>query len=204
MDVMQIMQRSLSGYIFAAPGVLLYFILQKKTGKGQTGAHIAGALIFGYYLIGVLTMTGIGKIKAFSPNFVWIPFAEMISGPADAALNLLLFVPLGFFLPLLYGKYDRISRTAAAGFGLSLSVEIIQMFGRGATDVNDLITNTAGACLGYFMYRLLASKVQKQLTGQFRAAGISGSGEVLLFTAYSFLIMVTVQPLMIHTLFRLG
>jgi len=27
------------------------------------------------------------------------------------------------------------------------------MFGLGITDVNDLMTNTAGACLGLFLYR---------------------------------------------------
>ena len=29
-----------------------------------------------------------------------------------------------------------------------MSIEIIQMFGMGITDINDLITNTGGACFG--------------------------------------------------------
>ena len=38
-----------------------------------------------------------------------------------------------------------------------------QMFGRGATDINDLITNTVGACLGFFIYQLLSKLVSKEL-----------------------------------------
>lgn len=204
MDLLQIIQRSLSGYVFVIPGVIFYFLRLRKNGKAQSRAHIITAFVFCYYLIGVLTMTGIGKIRAFSPNFVWIPFAEMISGPVDAALNVLLFLPLGFFLPLMYERYDRISRVAFSGFLLSLSVELVQMFGRGATDINDLIINTVGACLGYFVYKLLSKLLRKELCEKFQANRIKDRNEVLFFVIYSFLIMVTIQPLVIHTLFRLG
>lgn len=204
MHLMQIVQRSLSGYIFVVPGVLLYFLILKKNGKKQTLAHFITVFIFCYYLIGVLTMTGIGRIKAFSPRFVWIPFAEMISGPVDAMLNVLLFLPLGFFLPLLYEIYNRIGRIASAGFLLSLSVELIQMFGRGATDINDLITNTVGACLGYCVYKLLSKLTRKELCEKFQAVRINDCNEVLFFVIYSFLVMVTIQPFIIHTMFQLG
>ena len=90
-------------------------------------------------------MTGIGKMKPFLPNIVLTPFPDII----DTILNVVLFLPLGFFLPLLYQKYNSISNVALTGF-FSLFVEIMQMFGRGATDINDLMTNTIGSCLGYF------------------------------------------------------
>lgn len=199
--MIQILQRSVSGYVFVAPGVLLYYFILKKK---QTFAHKAAAFVFCYYLIGVLTMTGIGKIKEFSPDFVLLPFAEMLAGPKEAALNVFLFVPLGFFLPLLYEWYGKISRVAAAGFALSLSVELVQMFGRGATDVNDLITNTVGACCGGCVYRLLCAIVSKERMSRFQAVGIKDWREGLFFAAYAFLVMVTLQPLVIHALFQLG
>lgn len=204
MDLMQIAQRSLGGYIFVVPGVILYFLKLKKDSKKQTRIHIITAFVFCYYLIGVLTMAGIGRIKAFSPKFVCIPFAEMIIGPADAALNVLLFLPFGFFLSLLYKRYNRISRIALVGFLLSLSVELVQMFGRGATDINDLITNTVGTCLGYCIYKLLSKLTPKELCEKFQANRINDCNEVLFFVIYSFLVMVTIQPLIIHALFRLG
>lgn len=204
MSITDILIRSISGYIFVVPGILLYFLCLKKSGKKQLPLHIATAFVFCYYLIGILTMTGIGKLKSFQPGIVLMPFLDMISGPIDTMLNIILFVPLGFFLPLLYKKYSHISSVALTGFLFSLSIEIVQMFGRGSTDINDLITNTAGACLGYFIYKLLSKLTRKELRRKFQSNKINDGVEVLFFIIYSFVIMVTIQPLVIHSLFKLG
>ena len=78
------------------------------------------------------------------------------------------------------------------------------MFGRGATDINDLITNTVGACLGFFIYQLLNKLISKEICGKFQAYKINDRIEVLFLIIYSFVIMVTIQPLVISRLFRLG
>lgn len=204
MPITDILLRSVSGYIFVVPGILLYFWRLKKSGKKQEPIHIACAALFCYYLIGILTMTGIGKLKTFSPRIVLIPFVDMIGGPVDTILNIILFVPLGFFLPLLYKKYTRFSSVALTGFLFSLSIEMIQMFGRGATDINDLITNTAGAYLGCFIYGKLSGWISKKACEKFRADKVSDGVEVLFFTVWSFAVMVTIQPMLISGLFHLG
>ena len=58
-------------------------------------------------------------------------------------------------MPLLYDEFDKAGKVLLAGFLISVSVEIIQMFGCGATDINDLITNTIGACAGYGVFKVL-------------------------------------------------
>lgn len=184
--------------------ILLYFLCLKKLGKKQRPIHIAAVFVFCYYLIGVLTMTGIGKLHAFSPKITFISFLDMISGPVDTLLNIVLFIPLGFFLPLLYKKYQRVGSVALTGFLFSMCIEIVQMFGRGATDVNDLLTNTIGACLGFFAYRLLFKRTRKELRRKFQADKISDGAEVLFLAAYASVIMITIQPLVIHSLFGLG
>lgn len=204
MPVTDILIRSVSGFIFVIPGILLYFYYLKKSGKRQTPLHITTVFVFCYYLIGILTMTGIGKLKAFSPRITLIPFLDMLHGPIDTILNILLFLPLGVFLPLLFQRYKRIREIAVTGFLLSLSIELVQMFGRGATDVNDLITNTVGASLGYFIYQLVSKPMPKELCEKFQANKIDDRIEILFFMVYSFVIMLTIQPLVIHTLFRLG
>lgn len=70
------------------------------------------------------------------------------------ALNVLLFLPLGFFLRVLGRR--GILTALVAGFGVSLVVELTQLTGVWGLypcayrvfDVDDLITNTAGALLG--------------------------------------------------------
>lgn len=204
MSITDIIIRSVSGYIFVVPVILLYFWYLGKLGKKQTKIHISTVFVFCYYLIGILTMTGIGKLKSFSPNIVPIPFLDMISGPIDTMLNIILFVPLGFFLPLLYKKYNRISNTALTSFLFSLSIEIVQMFGRGSTDINDLITNTVGTSLGFFAYRSFSKLLREETHGKFQANKSNNKMEVWFFIIYSFVIMVTIQPFVISSLFSLG
>lgn len=204
MSITDILIRSISGYIFSVIGIILYFWYLRKYRENQSLFHIMAVFVFCYYLIGILTMTGIGKLKSFSPNLVLIPFAEMLSGPIDAILNIILFFPLGFFLPLLYKRFNKLISTVLTGFLFSLSIEIIQMFGRGATDVNDLITNTVGTILGYFTYKLLSKMIKEEFRFKFKANKVNDIIEVLFFLIYSFVIMVTVQPVIISKLFGLG
>ncbi len=204
MDFIQIVQRSLSGYIFIVPGLLLYFIILKKKNRKQTKAHIIVSFIFCYYLIGILTMTGIGKLQAVEPRIVFIPFLDMISGSIDTILNVILFIPLGFMLPWLWNKYSRISNVALTGFLFSLSIESVQIFGRGTTDINDLITNTVGTCLGYGIYKLLLKLISQKFRVFLYAVETNNYAEGVFFWIYSFIIMVTIQPFIIQTLFQLG
>ena len=142
LPISDILVRSVSGYVFIVPVLILYFLYLKKLGKRQSILHITAMFLFCYYLFGILTVTGIGytSTMSFRPRISLIPFADMISGPIDTMLNVALFIPLGFFLPLLYKKYHHIKTVALTGFLFSLSVEIVQMFDWGSTDINDLIS----------------------------------------------------------------
>ena len=102
--ISDILIRSISGYVFIVPVFILYFLYLKKSGRKQSLLHITAVFLFYYYLFGILTVTGIGYTStiSFRPRISLIPFLGMISGPIDTILNVVLFVPFGFFLPLLY------------------------------------------------------------------------------------------------------
>jgi len=62
--------------------------------------------------------------------------------------NIALFVPTGV-LAALWLKKQRVANAAFVSFGLSLSLELMQLFLlMGSFDVDDLILNTAGGMLG--------------------------------------------------------
>ncbi|BDF03555.1 VanZ family protein [[Clostridium] hylemonae] len=205
LPISDILIRSISGYVFIFPVLILYFSLLKKWGRKQNLIHITTVFLFCYYLFGILTVTGIGytSTMSFHPRISLIPFLSMISGPIDTILNVVLFVPFGFFLPLLYKKYRNIRNVILTGFLFSLSVEIVQMFDWGATDINDLITNTAGVCLGYLAYYLLSKVLPNNLRKQFQSNSVNDIVVVLLFAIYIFIIMVTVQPWVINSLLNI-
>lgn len=68
----------------------------------------------------------------------------------NVLLNVALFIPLGILLPLLHRAFRRWYAALAAGFALSLGIELAQLLTmRGMFDVDDLLNNTLGALLGW-------------------------------------------------------
>lgn len=198
MDREFIMRHLISGWIPAACALALYAFVSRTCGNRQKTGHFVVSVIFCFYLTGILVLTGICLRPSFSPRIVYLPFADMISAPLHTFLNILLFIPLGLFLPVLYAEYDRLKKTVLTGFLISLSVETVQMLGYGISDINDLITNTAGACLGFFLYRLLSAMIPAE---QIRMEGPRCYFELLLFWTGSLSVMLTVQIPVFSALF---
>ncbi|MBR2888895.1 MAG: VanZ family protein [Oscillospiraceae bacterium] len=64
--------------------------------------------------------------------------------------NVVMFLPLGFLLPLVWPSFGKWWRTWLATLAIMIPVELLQLFTlRGSCDVDDLILNLAGAALGY-------------------------------------------------------
>ncbi|MBP5427340.1 MAG: VanZ family protein [Clostridiales bacterium] len=70
-------------------------------------------------------------------------------------LNIIMFVPLGFLLPCIWNEFRNVFEVLKIGFFLSLVIEVSQMFCYRVTDVNDLITNTTGAIVGYGIWEFM-------------------------------------------------
>ena len=69
--------------------------------------------------------------------------------------NIVMFIPLGFFLPRVFPKLRRIWKTLLVTL-LSISViELVQLFSLvGSCDIDDLILNLTGAVIGYGIFKL--------------------------------------------------
>lgn len=194
-------QHLISGYLPMILVLLLYFYCLHKKGKKQKLAHVILVFVFCFYLFGILSMTGIWWFRPFSPIFVFVPFIDMVKGPVDTVLNFLLFIPLGLFLPVLYQRFEYLKKVAVTGFLISFSVEVIQMYDCGATDINDLITNTMGTCLGYYCYLLLRKIIPTTWIKALQMEERYFDYEVTFYWTVSLLIMTTIQGNIYHALF---
>ena len=111
--------------------------------------------IFGLYVLSVLAAVGFPSLSYLTVDFTVnvIPFGELfdfsMSYLSNMILNVILFVPLGVFLPMMSGKWKSWKYAVLTGFLFSLFIEIIQIFSFRATDVDDLMMNTLGAAAGY-------------------------------------------------------
>lgn len=116
--------------------------------------------LFCLYLSAVFSLVGIPNVRYFRPDVNWnlIPFAGLMGDLKNSLLNILLFVPLGIFLPVLWGRFRRLAPACFFGLGLSLTIELLQLLTYRATDVNDLMTNAAGTAAGFLLARPISRK----------------------------------------------
>lgn len=196
-EILYLFSCALSCYPFILPVLIAYFLLLLLFRRKQKPLHIAACFVFGFYLFLVIAATGIGNTVAFSfpPEILLVPFRDIITAPKHFILNVVAFLPFGFFLPLLYIKCHRIKIVALIGFLFSLCIELVQMFGWGATEIDDMIANTLGVCLGYFSFCLIKKGLRKDFEEPFQSNNINDMAELILLSASTFLIMALVQPL---------
>jgi glycopeptide antibiotics resistance protein len=72
--------------------------------------------------------------------------------------NVALFMPLGILLPLVDTRFRSLKRVLLLALFLSLMIETLQFALRfvgnpRAVDIDDVLLNTLGACLGFLIYR---------------------------------------------------
>lgn len=128
-------------------------------------ARSLGIMLFALYIVLVFSITGVSPLSGFHTEIRMseislIPFdgmkkmlaADTLFGIVNIAGNVFMFLPLGLLLPLLWSSFRRWWKTLLAGLGLSLVIELWQLFISRGTDVDDLIFNAMGALLGYFVF----------------------------------------------------
>ena len=105
-------------------------------------------------------MINLSSIQPLRINL--IPFVHILDydNKREAAINFIgnisMFIPTGIILPILYHRLDRFWKVLLAGAGLSLAIEMMQLLFPGSvSDIDDLILNTAGAAIGYGIYKLV-------------------------------------------------
>lgn len=168
-----------------------YFFHQVK----QTVIYI----LFGLYLAAVLGAVGFPNIYSLNPDFAVnvIPFVDMVSDFTNACLNILLFIPFGIFLPMLWDKYRKMKSTFLAALCMTALIEFSQIFTFRTTDINDIITNIIGALIGY----LGAKWITKNFTLYLKSNINHKDLYIILGTVI--LIMFLLQPLVSSLLWKI-
>lgn len=153
-----------------------YFLIYKRLfkGKKRVKPHMVFLTgVFLCYLIVVLgaTMlnrTGIDNRRAefrlfASYRLAWNSFSEREW--RNIILNILMFVPFGFLLPMVFTKLSAFWKTYLAGFIFTLFIEITQLItGRGVFEADDIWNNLLGAMIGYGIYRMICWLVSRLRT----------------------------------------
>ncbi len=152
----------LAGALFLVPVFVLFGLVRIMEWK-----KIVLYLVLSCYLTAVLALVGMPNITyiRFDLNLNLVPFADMVADWQNACLNVAMLVPLGLFLPLYWPSYRKLETTLRFGFLFSLTIELMQIFTFRATDVNDLITNTLGTLIGFFLAKGISGNFKRLTLG---------------------------------------
>lgn len=152
--------------------LIIYFLIYKKIMKGTKKLNTSKILlwsIFLIYTVMVLGATFVHRIPGKYENInlhifssyikVWNRFSLLEL--RNLILNILMFVPFGFMLPLLFKKCQKFYITYFLGLCITIFIEGLQLISkRGIFEVDDIINNALGCMIGYgiVMIFLLFSK----------------------------------------------
>ena len=165
--------------VCAVPLIALFRVVSiarmKKHGIKTTFLHELGVILFSLFLAGLASQTVIPKIEfgnvplgivngygginlipfmVFRDTYVMVIERGNIGYFLMNSLgNVLLFVPFGFCIPVLFNRMT-FKKVILIGFLSSLFIELVQLLQPRGTDVDDLWINSLGVCLGYAVYKL--------------------------------------------------
>ena len=130
----------------------------------KTGGRYASALLLAEWVMLVLCATVIFRSASAERGFRLIPLSSywdigphsyLLEAVAEKALNIALFVPVGFLLGCGFRSMTW-KRALLTGCCISVGIELLQfVFQRGFCEVDDVIHNVFGCLIGYLCYILL-------------------------------------------------
>ena len=154
-----------------------YFLVYKKKIKDTKKLKVSKVVLWSIFLIYMIIVLGatIGdrtsgyesvNLHLFSSykeaynNFSLREWRYII-------LNILMFVPIGFMMPLLSKKCEEWYITYLGGFFITLFIETLQLISkRGIFEVDDIINNALGCAIGYGIVMIFISLFKRKKLSQ--------------------------------------
>lgn len=157
---MGILVEKIYGFLCVIIPCLIYqgWLVKKHGRRSYLFYHLIWVNLLIFYLYLAIDVAGIGSIWDIGSFKTLIRGDEIHVIPFSAGigittfLNVIMFMPLGFLLPLIWSSYRNGVRVVVTGLLFSLSIEFFQLFNYRTTDIDDLLMNTLGAFFGYLIF----------------------------------------------------
>ena len=160
----------------AVPVAFLWGILYEARRRCRKEAFSAGhflySVLFAAYIAALVQIIAIRDWKDFfdltssatPTEVIWVPLKTTLQDLKKMGLwwelyhmagNMAWFVPFGFLGAVLFAGLRKWRVMPFAALGVSFLLELMQWaFQTGVSDVDDLILNTLGACVGFLLWQL--------------------------------------------------
>lgn len=150
-------QNGIQAAFFAAAVLFICGCVHAVVKRKRIGAaRSTGIYLFAGYCFMVMAIALLTREPGSRTKVDLIPFSTFFNSPRAMAYvveNVLMMIPLGIFLPGLFGRFRNGGRCLAAGFLCSAVIECTQFVtGRGFFQTDDIITNVIGTGIGYLLF----------------------------------------------------
>lgn len=182
MDFITIFQAILRWGIPAFIGGIVFFLLSimidliyKKVFHGKktfTKVQTISAVLLCCWLVLVIGLTSLSRGSNFAGSFN----IDFLSGYISAwnhwsiselqliIFNMLMFAPLGFLLPLLWKRAEKLWIILIVSLSLTSLIEVIQLLtGTGIFELDDLFHNLIGSLFGYFCIMAILTPIHEKV-----------------------------------------
>jgi len=161
---------SLHMVLFFPIVLIIRFIFNRIKNLKINIFHEIGVITFILFLLGLISQTITPDFNTISKNgdinlvlfkvFKQTYYTVFVEHYLDYFLvnfvgNIIIFIPIGFFVPLLWDKKHIMLKTVFMGFTISFFIETMQLFLPRRTDIDDLWLNTLGTLLGYLIFYII-------------------------------------------------
>jgi len=170
--------------IFIAVSAILYlpiFFILKKKNQGFIRPLSYLFCFWSFFLIVYATLILFNLPLNFKPvlhklnlqPFLWLWEDNLrLRIVIEIIPNIILFVPLGIFLPTAFKRMRKLKRTALIAFSVTFSVEFFQYFIGRTSDIDDMITNLLGGIIGYGLFKIFSYSYENRTSkARFLRAG---------------------------------
>ena len=143
-------ERKKAARVFLCAYIITVLIITLGSRRADIVAHVAVNPFYVY-------ITAFGRVTEGIRKYGWSELGKRLwwfrYQFGNIGLNIFLFMPLGYLIPLSFSKVDRWWQVLLIGFPFSLLIETVQLITRlGWFDASDLLHNTVGAIIGYWIY----------------------------------------------------
>lgn len=159
-------------FILGFIGILGYFVMYKKMLGGKKSISKKQVIFGGLFTIYMIMVIGVtflsrGSYYKGSANLDFLSsykeawYSLNFRAWQYIVLNIFMFAPFGFLLPLLNKQFQKMRYTFIATLLFTLLIEAFQYIsGKGIFELDDIFNNTLGGIIGYGIIMVIISVIQ--------------------------------------------
>lgn len=159
-DMVQPVKFIPAGMLLGTVALVLWSVYGRITGKKKNRGRYFLLYLTAIYLTVLLMMTIFSR-EPGSRQGIHLGFLETlgntVEGHAYFAENIMLFIPYGVLLPMVFPWFQKGGNCIFSGMMVSILLETVQLLtGMGYCQLDDVVTNTTGTLIGWMVFAIIS------------------------------------------------